>query len=140
MAFQSIEEIIKEVNRSGETMAQVIRKADCKECGITEEDSLKRMEQMWNTMYQASCAYEGNLRSKSGFVGGDGERMKKYVDTNASYAGDFAGNVIAEAIKMGESNACMKQIVASPTAGSCGVIPAVLIHPIKSLVFQKKRL
>ncbi len=32
-----------------------------------------------------------------------------------------------KAIKMGESNACMKRIVAAPTAGSCGVIPAVFI-------------
>lgn len=69
--------------------------ADCKECGITEEDSRKKMEHMWNTMYQASCAYEGNLRSKSGFVGGDGERIKQYVDSNDSYAG--AMNAIAAA-------------------------------------------
>lgn len=32
-----------------------------------------------------------------------------------------------KAIKMGESNACMKRIVAAPTAGSCGVIPAVFL-------------
>lgn len=32
-----------------------------------------------------------------------------------------------KALKMGESNACMKRIVAAPTAGSCGVIPSVLI-------------
>jgi L-serine dehydratase len=33
---------------------------------------------------------------------------------------------MVEALKMGESNACMKRIVAAPTAGSCGVMPAVL--------------
>ena len=32
-----------------------------------------------------------------------------------------------KAIKMGESNACMRRIVAAPTAGSCGVLPAVLL-------------
>lgn len=32
-----------------------------------------------------------------------------------------------KAIKMGESNACMRRIVAAPTAGSCGVIPAVFL-------------
>ena len=32
-----------------------------------------------------------------------------------------------KALKMGESNACMKRIVAAPTAGSCGVIPAVFL-------------
>ena len=140
MAFQSMEEIIKEVNRSGKTMAQVVCEADCKEYNVLKEDSLKKMEHMWNTMYQASCAYEGELRSKSGFVGGDGDSMKKYVENNDSYAGDFAGNVIAEAIKMGESNACMKQIVASPTAGSCGVIPAVLIASYKKFNFPQEEI
>lgn len=31
------------------------------------------------------------------------------------------------ALKMAEPNACMRRIVAAPTAGSCGVIPAVLV-------------
>ena len=35
--------------------------------------------------------------------------------------------VMEKALKMGESNACMRRIVAAPTAGSCGVIPAVFI-------------
>lgn len=41
--------------------------------------------------------------------------------------GDFLTEVMEKAVKMGESNACMKRIVAAPTAGSCGVIPAVLL-------------
>ena len=35
--------------------------------------------------------------------------------------------VIVQAISMAESNACMRRIVAAPTAGSCGVVPAVLL-------------
>ena len=35
--------------------------------------------------------------------------------------------MIAAALKTGECNACMKRIVAAPTAGSCGVLPAVLL-------------
>lgn len=41
--------------------------------------------------------------------------------------GDFMTEVMEKAVKMGESNACMKRIVAAPTAGSCGIIPAVLL-------------
>ena len=41
--------------------------------------------------------------------------------------GPFLGLVMEKAIKMAESNACMKRIVAAPTAGSCGVIPAVFL-------------
>ena len=43
-------------------------------------------------------------------------------------AGEFGSHVMASAIKMAENNACMKRIVASPTAGSCGVVPAVLLN------------
>ena len=35
---------------------------------------------------------------------------------------------MASALAMGESNACMKRIVAAPTAGACGVLPAVLVN------------
>ena len=41
--------------------------------------------------------------------------------------GDFVSKVIANALKMGCNNACMKRIVAAPTAGACGVMPAVLV-------------
>ncbi|MFR0950701.1 MAG: L-serine ammonia-lyase, iron-sulfur-dependent, subunit beta [Ruminococcus callidus] len=39
----------------------------------------------------------------------------------------YLNDAIATALKVSECNACMKRIVAAPTAGSCGVIPAVLI-------------
>lgn len=140
MGFQCIDEIIKQVNRSGKDMAQVILEADCLEYGSTAEESFQKMTNMWEVMYQASLDYEKDLRSKSGFVGGDGGLMQEYVEAGAGYAGSFMGNVIAEAIKMGESNACMKRIVAAPTAGSCGVIPAVLIASYKEYGFSKEEI
>ena len=41
--------------------------------------------------------------------------------------GRTMGKVMEKALKTGESNACMKRIVAAPTAGSCGVVPAVFL-------------
>ena len=43
------------------------------------------------------------------------------------FLGDFGRAVIACALKTGECNACMKRIVAAPTAGASGVLPAVLL-------------
>ena len=60
-------------------------------------------------------------------VGGDGAKMRAYVQSGKTICGDYIGQVIAQALEMGESNACMKCIVAAPTAGSCGVLPAVLL-------------
>lgn len=48
-------------------------------------------------------------------------------ETHHCLCGSFMGKVIAGALQMGESNACMKRIVAVPTAGACGVVPAILV-------------
>ena len=65
--------------------------------------------------------------SASGLSGKDGSFMQKARENGTTICGPFIGKVMEKAIKMGESNACMKRIVAAPTAGSCGVIPAVFL-------------
>ena len=82
---------------------------------------------MYAAMKSADAAYDGNLFSASGFVGCDGEKMERFLDEGKGLCGDYIGRVIMRALKMGECNACMRRIVAAPTAGSCGVLPAVLL-------------
>ena len=78
-------------------------------------------------MKQADEKYDGNLVSASKIVGRDGAKLEAAREKGDSICGDFIMKVLEKAVKMGESNACMKRIVAAPTAGSCGVLPAVLI-------------
>ena len=85
------------------------------------------MHQMYEAMKYADASYNGNLRSASGRAGGDGEKLHQYNASRKNICGAFIGLVMEKAIKMGESNACMRRIVAAPTAGSCGVLPAVLL-------------
>ena len=63
----------------------------------------------------------------AGLAGGDGEKLHCYNAAGKNIAGEYIGLVMEKAVKMGESNACMKRIVAAPTAGACGVIPAVFL-------------
>ena len=127
MSFKSMEEIVKLCSEQNKSFYEIVIEEDINESDISLEDSLSKMKKMWDAMIDASDNYDGNLKSKSGLVGGNGLKMLDYLDKKNSYCGSFTTNVIAEALKMGESNACMKRIVAAPTAGSCGVIPAVLI-------------
>ncbi|MBU5488306.1 L-serine ammonia-lyase, iron-sulfur-dependent, subunit alpha [Clostridium sp. MSJ-8] len=131
MAFRSMKEIMDRAEKLNGDIVSAIVESECKDYGMDKEDVYLRMEEMWSSMYQAGIEYDETLHSKSGLVGTDGQKMINYIQKEESYSGDFMGNVIAEAIKMGESNACMKRIVAAPTAGSCGVLPAVLITSFK---------
>ena len=108
-------------------LVEVIIDSDCQERGATREDSLTRMHVLYAAIRRAKEGYDPALRSRSGMVGGDGARMRAYVAAGKTICGDYIGQVIAQALEMGESNACMKCIVAAPTAGSCGVLPAVLL-------------
>ena len=76
-------------------------------------------------MIQADEGYDATLRSASGLAGGDGGKLEQFRHNPNRLLGDFLTQVMEKAVKMAESNACMKPIVAAPTAGSCGVIPAV---------------
>ncbi len=127
MSFRSLDEIINKCRETGGPFWQMILEDDLEERMVTAEDSLERMDRLYQAMQDADRIYDKRLKSASGLVGGDGDRMNRALSENKVLSGPFMGEVIAKALKMGESNACMKKIVAAPTAGSCGVIPAVLL-------------
>ena len=110
-----------------EDLFDVVLKSDCVDRGVTPGASISQMTVLYNAIRRAKEGYEPSLRSRSGMVGGDGAKMRKYAASGKSICGEYIGSVLAQAIEMGESNACMKCIVAAPTAGSCGVLPAVLL-------------
>lgn len=127
MAYDSLQVIQDICEKENISFFEVILRDDIEERKVTRQDSLETMYQMWDAMVLAAASYEPSLKSASGLVGGQGEKMEAYRRTGACLSGDFISRVIAQALQMGESNACMKRIVAAPTAGACGVLPAVLI-------------
>lgn len=127
MAYRSLEEINNLCNEQGIPFWRAVLLDDMNERSVSEESSLKAMGEMWDAMLRASENYDEKLRSASNLVGGMGGQMEKYRRNEDTLCGDFVSRVIVQALQMGESNACMKRIVAAPTAGACGVIPAVLV-------------
>lgn len=127
MSFQSIQDILKECETQNKSFATIVIEADMRERDVSKEESRKAMHEIYEAMVKANADYNATLHSHSGLVGGAGAKMEKAVKENTVLSGPLMGEVIAKALKMGESNACMKRIVAAPTAGSCGVVPAVLL-------------
>ena len=138
MAFTSLQEILDTCEREKIPFWEAVLADDLNERVVTREDSRKQMAGLWKAMWEAAESYEVNERSRSGLVGGQGGIMEKYLAEKEPLSGAFAGQVIVEALKMGECNACMKRIVAAPTAGACGVMPAVLVPYVKKYVQDMK--
>lgn len=125
--YHTLKELEDLVNENKLEVWQVVEQSDMEENGRTKEQSYEKMLNMYLAMKEADKNYNGNLKSASKRAGGDGEKIHRYNVANKNICGKFIGNVMEKAIKMGESNACMRRIVAAPTAGACGVLPAVLI-------------
>lgn len=126
MAYQSIEDIMNCCQEKNINFYEAVLLDDCNDRGITKEESFETVRAMWRAMVESANSYERDLRSKSGLVGGEGGLMEDYRKMGDPLCGDFVAKVMMRALQIGGNNACMKRVVAAPTAGACGVVPAVL--------------
>lgn len=127
MSFKALKEIVDKAKDSRKMFWEIILEDEIIESQITSTEAQNKMRKLYLGMKDADENYDGRLKSPSKLVGGDGEKISEARKNHTMICGDFMAQVMEKAIKMGESNACMKRIVAAPTAGSCGVIPAVLL-------------
>ena len=127
MGFHKLQEIADWVQQKNLPFWKVVMQDDRQERNVSEEESFGMMRSMYQAMREADQSYSPELRSASGMAGGDGAMLEQFRKQENRLIGDFLTEVMEKAVKMAESNACMKRIVAAPTAGSCGVIPAVLL-------------
>lgn len=94
----------------------------------TEETLFERMNNNLKVMRgSVEAGLSGTRRSVSGLVGGDAAKVEEHRKKGNSLVGMEISGAIAKALAVAEINACMGKIVAAPTAGSCGVLPAVLL-------------
>ena len=125
--YHLVSDILKQSKEKQCDFWEVVLQADADERGVSGKESFETMRQMYQAMKEADLGYNPKTRSASKMAGGDGQKLHDYNVSGKNICGDFVGQVMEKAIKMGESNACMHRIVAAPTAGSCGVIPAVFL-------------
>lgn len=122
MSFSSVSSLLAAVETA--PLWQAVLDDDCRDRGVPAGDSLTRMTTLWNAMKQSVLDYDPARRSSSGLSGGQAQMM---AEAPTTLCGPFLQEVIATALKVGEHNACMGRIVAAPTAGASGVMPAVLL-------------
>ena len=127
MAYSSVKAMLNVSRQNNQPLWDVILQSDLLESGLTRPQSLAEMHHLWQVMVQTSDSYCGADRSASGFAGGDAAKVAEAETRGQLLTGGYLAQVMAEALKTAECNACMKRIVAAPTAGSCGVLPAVLL-------------
>jgi len=123
--YRSIAEAIRVAEERGVPLSTVALEAESKDQGRTIEDIRTVLGRALAVMREAvSRGLVGDLYSASGLVGGDAAKMRS--GPPGPLAGTPFREVLARALAVQEVNAAMGVIVAAPTAGGAGVLPAVL--------------
>ncbi|QNO19315.1 L-serine ammonia-lyase, iron-sulfur-dependent, subunit alpha [Caproicibacterium amylolyticum] len=127
MSYYSVKQMLEDAKENKMPLWETIMMDDVLAQHSSREASLHQMQHLWEVMKTTSTEYRASDHSHSGLVGGDSAKVTEAAKQGCLIGDNFLNEIIAEALKIGECNACMKRIVATPTAGSCGVLPAVLI-------------
>ncbi|HWQ50791.1 MAG TPA: L-serine ammonia-lyase, iron-sulfur-dependent, subunit alpha [Terriglobales bacterium] len=102
-------------------------KAEVADTERTEEAVRADMARALSVMREAAAAGLTNTEhSTSGLSGGDSVRLQKAIEAGVISGCPLIFDMMAIALAVSEQNAKMGRIVACPTAGSCGIVPAVL--------------
>lgn len=121
------------------SIAELMKQSDIAKCSPGElscrneaESTGKEFDVVWNRMKRLIPVFKDSIRkglestskSASGLVGGDAERLK---NGKLNFLSPICKRAAVYAIATAEANAKMFRIVACPTAGSCGIVPSILM-------------
>ena len=120
---------------------QLAIKDEIENTGKTEEEIFARLQKTLDVMKaSAKRALEEDVRSVTGMTGGNAKKMHEYFLGGKSVLGDTPAMAMAFALSTSEVNAAMGRIVAAPTAGSAGIIPATMMTMLNKYDYDDRKL
>ena len=122
-------------------IAEAARRSEMKYNGISRETIDSRMAEALRVMRQsAEKGFDPKTHSMSGMTGGQAPRLLEAAAAGRTVGGAYLGRAAARALAIAECNAAMGKIVAAPTAGACGILPAALLTAQEEYGFSDETL
>jgi L-serine dehydratase len=133
MAFAKLSELVELAEQKGVPISRVMLDVEIEQTGATEQEIIAKMSHQFDVMEEAvRKGISEPIQSRSGVTGGDGHRMYQYVTEGQSFIHPTSLRAMAYALSVSEVNSAMGRIVATPTAGSAGILPGVLVSILDS--------
>lgn len=139
--MRAYDDYVQLAEQKGKKVGEIILAEQAEESGKSETELRERMARNLYVMREAvSIGLTGNRKSLSGLVGGEAAKVETLRRSGKSLIGERVNGAIARALAVVEVNASMGRIVAAPTAGSCGVLPSVLLTVEEALNVSEEEL
>ena len=128
LSYDTLAEVVAAAEATCARLSDVVLAHEAEALEMGKDELFSEMAGRLRVMDECidpGCA-EG-LRSPSGLTGGDAHREREAVRSGRSLVGGVVGGALYRALAVSELNAAMGRIVAAPTAGSCGILPAAVL-------------
>ncbi|EPF25279.1 L-serine dehydratase, iron-sulfur-dependent, alpha subunit [Treponema socranskii subsp. paredis ATCC 35535] len=140
LAYKSIAELTEAAEAQNKTISEIVIADQAAEMESTPEALYEKMDRSFQVMIEAvQYGQEKNQKSMSGLTGGEGYKMLHYAEVSGGgLCGSFITRALSRALAVSGCNASMGKIVASPTAGSCGILPGCLISMYEDKKIERR--
>ena len=140
MTYKSIADLLSAAKQQKKKISQLILADQAKEMEKTTAEVYAQMENSFDVMCESVVhGMDPKQKSTSGLTGGEGYKMQTYAQkTSGGLSGIFLTRAMSRALAVSGCNASMDKIVATPTAGSCGILPGCLVSLYEDKSFDKK--
>lgn len=107
----------------------------------SEEEIYKQLEERYQVMKaSANKALSKPQETVGNLITGLSHQHSEYSNTEDTLCGNYLNKVMAFALSCSEVNAAMGKICAAPTAGSCGILPAVILGVSEKFRLERKEI
>lgn len=142
MSFTSLRDLIDTATNRKVPIYRVMQETESELQHLPIDELKKQMTEQLEVMIAAvRSGTQEEVLSNTGITGGDGYRLSQYcLNAEKTLVNRKTLQTAANAMAVNEVNAGMGRIVATPTAGSAGILPAVLVHMLDTGDYSKEQL
>lgn len=141
MDFKNAKELLALCREKNLPISEVMRQREILLGETTAEIVDQRMDRVLEIMKDAAFSpIKDPVISMGGLIGGEARRLCEFHDLGKSLCGNVLGKGITYAMATLETNASMGLIVASPTAGSAGIVPGMMLALQEVYGFSDKKI
>lgn len=128
MDFRNAKELLKVCQEQSLSISAVMLQRELTEGEQDPEETDRKMDRVLEIMKSAaSTPIHTPVKSMGGLIGGEAKKISDHKDAGKGLCGDLLERAVIYAMATLETNASMGLIVASPTAGSAGIVPGLLL-------------
>ena len=141
MDFKNAKELLALCQKKKLPISEVMRQREILLGETTAEIVDQRMDRVLEIMKDAAFSpIKDPVISMGGLIGGEARKLCEFHDLGKSLCGNVLGKGITYAMATLETNASMRLIVASPTAGSAGIVPGMMLALQEVYGFSDKKI